>query len=150
KLWLQVNDKPKVPSWDTAFQERCRLLPFLNQFTEQHGNVDRNRKADLERELPGILAWAVQGCIRYLADGLKPPERVRVAVEEYRTENTMVDEFLEQHFLPVNESELQQSRVYALYRNWCKTLGASPVAENRFGQHLRDAGYDTRRSNSGR
>lgn len=150
KLWLQVNDKPSVPSWDTAFQERCRLLPFLNQFTAEKGNLDRNRKADLELELPGILAWAVRGCVRYLKDGLRSPDRVKVAVEEYRTENTRVEEFLEQHFKPVTGSELQQSRIYAFYRSWCRDQGRRPVPENRFGSYLTKAGYITEKDRAGR
>jgi putative DNA primase/helicase len=146
KLWFQVNDKPTVASWDIAFNERCRLLPFLNSFTREIGNLDRNRKEDLKRELPGILAWCVRGTMRYLTEGLEPPDVVVAAVDEYRQENTRVAEFLEQNFQTVAGMTFEQAEVYRRYRSWCQGQGLEPVAENRFGRHLKDAGYETKRT----
>jgi P4 family phage/plasmid primase-like protien len=150
KLWLLVNDKPRVPSWDPAFGERCRLMPFENQFTVEKGNLDPNRKAKLLEELPGILAWAVRGSIRYFKEGMRAPKRVRVAVAEYRKENTRVAEFLDQHFMEVKNGELAQSRIYAHYRAWCQQQGCVVVADTRFGAYLADAGYDSKKGREGK
>ena len=38
----------------------------------------------LRPELPGLLAWAVQGCIAWQQDGLQSPEPVRAATASYR------------------------------------------------------------------
>jgi P4 family phage/plasmid primase-like protien len=149
-LWLLVNDKPVVRSWDAGFQERVRLIPFLNSFTEEKGNLDKNRKQQLLDELPGILAWCVRGAMLYFRDGLPTPRAVKDAVAEYRSESSKVAEFLEQTYKLVRGSSIPLSNVYARYRTWCERQGLEPMPDTRFGNQVRDAGYKIDRVTGGR
>jgi putative DNA primase/helicase len=49
----------------------------------------------LEAEAEGILAWMVQGCIKYLQTGLEEPQAVRIATEEYRESSDYMRLFLQ-------------------------------------------------------
>ena len=74
-VWLAVNDKPVIRGTDLAMWERIRLMPFKVLFPPNNGTrPGREAKA----ELPGILAWAVKGCLewqRYM--GLRNRRRSR-------------------------------------------------------------------------
>ena len=91
KLWLAANHKPVIRGTDYAIWRRIRLIPFEVTITPQQR--DEALPAKLTAELPGILAWAVQGCQDWLADGLRPTERVLAATDEYRAESDVLGAF---------------------------------------------------------
>src|SRR5262249_1677210 len=92
KLWLAANHKPVIKGTDYAIWRRIHLIPFSVQFEGEH--KDTELAAKLLTELPGILAWAVRGCLAWQRDGLRPPEMVQAATEEYRKEMDVVGNFL--------------------------------------------------------
>src|SRR5262249_13180590 len=72
KLWLAVNHKPMVQGTDHAIWRRIRLLPFTA--TIPADEQDKRLMEKLQAELPGILRWAVEGCLAWQCeDGLTPP-----------------------------------------------------------------------------
>src|ERR1035441_9347232 len=81
KLWLSVNHKPIVSPTDPAIWTRLMVIPFDVSF---EGRENRKLKEQLLAELPGILAWAVEGYRMYQRDRLNPPECVQLSKEEYR------------------------------------------------------------------
>ena len=54
KFWLSVNHKPIVSDDSTGFWRKVRLIPFTQSF---EGRADKDLKAALRAEYPGILAW---------------------------------------------------------------------------------------------
>src|ERR1035438_4193529 len=62
KIWLATNYKPVVRGTDPAIWSRIRLLPFDVSF---EGREDKTLKTALLAELPGIVNWAVEGCLRW-------------------------------------------------------------------------------------
>lgn len=63
KLWLAANHKPVIRGTDQAIWRRIRLIPFTVTIPEQEQDPDLVRK--LTAELPGILRWAVDGCLAW-------------------------------------------------------------------------------------
>ncbi len=68
-----------------------KLAPFEVSF---EGREDRGLKEALRAELPGVLAWAVEGCLRWQEEGLQFPGAVVDATAEWRVENDQVSRFL--------------------------------------------------------
>ncbi|MBV9452643.1 MAG: hypothetical protein JOZ19_00760 [Rubrobacter sp.] len=83
-MWLATNHKPEIRGTDPAIWDRIRLVPFDVRIPS--GEVDRELPEKLKAELPGILAWAVRGCLDWQKNGLGEPEEVRAATEAYRAE----------------------------------------------------------------
>ena len=84
KIWLATNHLPKVPSDDDALWERIRELPFDVQIPEsERDRTVRSRLREPEHSA-AVLAWAVEGCVLWQADGLRQPEAVRAAGKAYR------------------------------------------------------------------
>ena len=63
------------------------MIPFTVTIpTEQQ---DKNLGAKLKKELPGILAWAVEGCKLWQKEGLTPPPTMQAAVQAYGAPPTL-------------------------------------------------------------
>lgn len=68
KLWLAVNHTPGVQGTNHAIWRRIRLLPLTVTIPE--AERDKRLAEKLRTELPGILRWAVEGCLAWQLEGL--------------------------------------------------------------------------------
>ena len=92
KLWLRTNHKPVIRGTDNAIWDRIRLIPFDLRISEEQ--EDCGLPGRLREELPGILAWAVGGCLSWQAHGLGLPTEVKIASATYRAEMDQLAAFL--------------------------------------------------------
>jgi putative DNA primase/helicase len=93
KLFITGNHKPRVSSTDEAIWDRFRIIPFNVRFE----NPDKRLAGQLEGELPGILNWAIRGCLRWQKErGLTTPAAVEDATKNYRQEMDSIDAFLDE------------------------------------------------------
>ena len=73
KLVIAGNHKPGLRSVDEAIRRRLHLVPFT--VTIPPGERDPRLAEKLRAEFPGILAWAVRGCLDWQERGAEPPGR---------------------------------------------------------------------------
>lgn len=92
KLWVSGNHKPEIRGADDGIWRRVMLVPWPVQIPDDE--VDRDLPAKLLAERDGILAWMVEGALRYLNEGLVIPRAVREATQEYRSHSDPMREFL--------------------------------------------------------
>ena len=92
KIWMSTNHKPIIRGTDTGIWRRVRLIPFTINIPPD--KIDKNLKYKLEQELPGIMKWAVDGCLLWQREGLKQPLVVQLATAEYRSEMDSVGAFI--------------------------------------------------------
>lgn len=146
KLWLATNHKPTIRGTDPAIWSRIKLIPFDVSF---EGREDRTLKDDLLKELPGILTWAVQGCIHWQAAGLAFPESVRQATAEYRTESDQVGRFIEECCILGLFATAKGRKLYTEYQEWAKVTGEHVLTETAFGRRLTERGLEKVREKDG-
>ena len=89
---LDTNFKPLVQCDDYAIKRRVLLVPFAVLIPAAEQDKKLTDKIIAE-ELPGVLAWGVAGAADYLAHGLRIPDGVRAATDEYRAEMDELHEF---------------------------------------------------------
>jgi putative DNA primase/helicase len=146
KLWLGVNHQPKIVDDSFGFWRRVRMIPFLRTFV---GSVeDRGLKDKLKLEAPGILAWTVQGCLKWQTEGLETPEVVRVAVEDYQNEEDPLTEFFAERCIIEPNSVVTFSALFAAYNTWAESQGISPrdrLSRRAMGNNLKRR-FDTKDS----
>ncbi len=90
KLFLYTNHVPTNITEDFAMQQRLIYIRYPLQFVDAPdpaNPLQRRRDPDLpgklRRELPGILARCVRGCLEWQRlGGLHPPESIRKSVDE--------------------------------------------------------------------
>jgi putative DNA primase/helicase len=109
KLWLAANHRPEIRGTDNGIWRRVKLIPF--EVTIPPEKRDRNLLQKLRGEAPGILAWAVRGCLVWQREGLNDPARVRLATASYRHESDALADFLDSCCITAAESPEPASRV---------------------------------------
>jgi len=92
KLWLVANDQPRVRGTDEAFWRRVRVIPLTIKIPEAERDPDLPNK--LRNEWPGILAWAVRGCLKWQSSNLEMPGVVERATKGLRKEMDHLKRFV--------------------------------------------------------
>ena len=118
KLMLATNHKPQVRDDTPSFWDRLALIPFEVRITEEEDDKRLGQK--LKAELPGILNWAIEGCMAWQKDGLKRPAAVMQAVEEYRSNEDTLGKFFEEECRFEPHFETKTTELTTAIRNWCK------------------------------
>jgi putative DNA primase/helicase len=81
KLLIAGNHKPGLRSVDEAIRRRLNLIPFTVTIPPEARDPEFPEK--LRAELPGILAWMIDGCRAWQQQGLSPPPIVTEATAAY-------------------------------------------------------------------
>ena len=142
KLWLSTNHKPEIKGTDYAIWRRIRLIPFNVKFTddgEPRKNPDMERQ--LTAELPGILAWAVAGCLDWQRNGLGKAEAVEAATANYQQEMDVLAAWIGECCVVGKRFEAKAADLYASYSRWCEQSGERPDSQRKFGMRLTERGF---------
>ena len=139
KVFLAMNHLPAIYGTDTGIWRRIRLIPFTVSFL---GREDKTLDAQLEHELPGILAWLVRGALLWQQDGLTPPETVTKATEAYRMDSDLVLQFLESETVLHEKARIKAGDLYGLYLKWCQSNHDDPMNQQTFGRRMRERGFE--------
>jgi putative DNA primase/helicase len=146
-LWLAGNHKPVIRGTDHGIWRRVRLVPFERIIPAEQR--DHRLLQKLEQELPGILRWAVEGCLAWQQERLQTPGIVARAVEEYRSESDVLGEFLEDCCELEPAYAVRAGELYKAYRRWCEDTGHLPRSETSFGKLLGQRGHDVEKRPGG-
>jgi putative DNA primase/helicase len=137
-VFLATNHKPEVRGTDNAIWRRIQLVPFTE--TIPPDEQDKSLPEKLRAELPGILAWAVEGCLEWQLDGLQAPEEVLQATGEYRSEMDVVGTFLDECCVLGEDENVSAGDLYRAYGEWCKETGEVQEKQRKFGSRLTERG----------
>lgn len=144
KIWMGTNHKPVIKGTDNGIWRRIRLIPFTVTIPKE--KQDGELKDKLMKELPGILSWAVQGCLQWQKEGLNPPEEVIQATEDYRAEMDTIKAFLNDCCTRKKESFIQSSALYDVYKRWCEINREHELSQRALSLKLKDKGLTTRKT----
>jgi P4 family phage/plasmid primase-like protien len=140
KIFLGTNHKPIIKDTDAAIWERIRLVPFTVQIPKKERDKALDEK--LQHELPGILAWAMRGCLEWQRPGdLCAPEAVVQATATYREESDAIGRFIEECCLVSKDVQVKAGVLYDAYKRWCEAGGEHPVTLTKFGTRLEEQGF---------
>jgi putative DNA primase/helicase len=139
KLFLATNHKPVIRGTEHAIWRRIHLIPF--EVTISLEQQDRTLPDKLRAELPGILAWAVEGCLAWQREGLSMPDKVQQATASYREEMDTFGLFLTDRCLQNATVSTTTEALYQAYCTWCRANGEYELSKNHFGMRLRDRGF---------
>jgi putative DNA primase/helicase len=138
KLHLAGNHKPIVLGDDLGIWRRIKLIPW--EVTIPDGEIDRDLGDKLRAELPGILRWAVHGCLEWQRVGLSEPGSVQEATAEYRRESDVLGEWLSLACVFEAGARTTKAAIRHAYDGWCKELGHQPVGARTIAQRLHEMG----------
>ena len=126
------NFKPRLRGGDPAIARRMLLVPFSASF---HGSKkDPELSAKLQAEAPAILAWMIQGAVKWHAEGLAIPDSVRDASAEYMADHDDVAQWMAE--CCVRDGEAKASDLYASFSVWKKARGENAPSQTAWGSRL--------------
>jgi putative DNA primase/helicase len=145
KLVLVGNHKPIIRGQDHGIWRRIHLLPFMATIPEDERDPDLLDK--LKTELPGILAWAVRGCLQWQESGLKPPKEVVEAVNEYRQSEDIFGQWFNDCCV-INRGAMSKSDL--VYSSFVEHSGMNYITSHKLTKWLTERGFRQERKNTGR
>jgi putative DNA primase/helicase len=148
KLFLAANHKPEIKGTDYAIWRRIRLIPFTVTIPEEERDGDLGRK--LRDELPGILNWAVDGCLDWQRYGLGVPQAIKDATEEYRQEQDVLAQFLEELCVVDPQAWVKCGVLIKVYVAWCEANSTKPITSTAFGRRMTERGMTSGRGRDGK
>ena len=143
KLFVMTNTQPQAPPNDKAFWERLHLIPFKISFVNRDPQESHERRAILDldqqvlQEAPGILAWLVRGCLLWQRDGLNPPKDITEATEQYRKNEDLLADFIDECCFREPAVKDKASVLYARFVSWYHdNVGKNEPSGTWFGKQL--------------
>jgi putative DNA primase/helicase len=147
KLLLAFNHKPIIADDSEGMWRRVRLIPFTRQFTTEE--QDRDLPGALRVEAPGILAWAVRGCLRWQKDGLGEPPAVASATAAYREESDHVGEFIEDCCIEEPGATVTSGELWERYKSWTVDNQEAVLSRQTFSERLEKRCFQRHRGHGG-
>jgi putative DNA primase/helicase len=149
KLWIDTNRKPVIQDADDdATFNRLHTIPFTNKIPKDQVDRDFPRKLLLEAE--GILAWTVMGAKLWYDSGLKKPQEIDAANEEWRSEMDQLGRFIEEACVKGDGVRARASVLYSEYKKWAEAGGEKNVmSSTAFGLKMRQRGFVKQDTNRG-
>lgn len=148
KIVIAGNHKPSLRSVDEAIRRRFHMIPFAVTIPPEER--DHGLTEALKAEWPGILQWAIDGCLEWRRNGLNPPQAVLDATQAYLEAedsfSTWLDDCCERK---PGVWELG-SVLFASWKGWAERAGESPGSMKRFAQTIEAHGFDAKRTHAGR
>jgi putative DNA primase/helicase len=138
KIWLVGNHKPVIIDTTLSIWRRVKLIPFT--VTIGNKEIDPELPVRLEAELPGILVWAVKGCMEWQKYGLREPKAVTNATFDYRHEQDILGDFIDDCCLLKPTAAVSKHELKAAYEEWCNNSGNQPVSQKTIRTRLIERG----------
>lgn len=148
KLIIRGNHKPAITGTDEGIWRRLRLIPFTVVIPPDERDPYLLDK--LRAELPGVLRWAVEGCIAWQREGLNPPEPVLAAVNTYRDEADTLGRFIAERCTVRNLAQVKASEFQKAYATFCRDADERPIPSKDLPAELERRGYSYQRTKAAR
>jgi putative DNA primase/helicase len=143
KLFLLTNSQPHASANDFALWERMHLIPFTLSFVNREPQSLDERWAikdldeQLKKEAPQILAWLVKGCLAWEEQGLNPPRKVTEATEQYRRNEDLLADFVDECCEIEPGAQTKASELYSRFTEWyLENVGKKIPSNAWFGKSI--------------
>lgn len=152
KVWLSSNQPVNADPDDDAVWGRVRLIHFPNSHQGREDKLLKQRLRSLN-VLEGVLAWAVQGAMRWYelgSRGLSEPASSLALKQQHRETLDAVGMWLEEHCERGDQHFTGGGELYQSYERWCRGNGVEAKRQKGFTMALQRKGfrYDRQRVGS--
>lgn len=128
KPMLSTNHLAFAPVDDDAFWERMFIIPFLNRKSE--AEQDRALRGKLLREGSHILAWGIEGAMKFYKRGdVLRPKAVREAVQEAREKFDIVQQWMNERTIPGEGRKVLAKEAWLDFKEYRDEVGAGQTMQ---------------------
>ena len=136
KLVVVGNHKPSLRNVDEAARRRFNIVLFEHKPPEPDRDLERKLKADW----PGILRWAIEGCLDWQRNGLVRPEVVVTATENYFAAQDIVHQWIDESCSLGSGESATAAILFGSWSDHAQANGEKPGSAKWFTQTLERLG----------
>jgi putative DNA primase/helicase len=147
KIVVAGNHKPDLKNVDDAMRRRLNVVHFGYKPT----NPDRELEAKLKAEGPGILRWAIDGCLDWQRNGLIRPASMLEETRRYFVEQDVVGQWLECCCEVTRDGSAKETfaNLFSSWTGFCAQTGGDVGSKKDFSSKLRKLGFESKRGTGG-
>ncbi|MCJ7871454.1 phage/plasmid primase, P4 family [Phaeobacter sp. J2-8] len=138
KLVIVGNNKPAFSNVDGAIKRRFNVLPF----DKKPAAPDHGLKDALKAEFPGILSWAIQGCLDWQQNGLVRPAIMLETTADYFETQDIFAQWLTDHCITGTREAATTADLFESWSFYARSNGEDPGSKVRtFPEKLTQHGF---------
>lgn len=151
RLIFNTNELPKDLEHNTGFFRRFIIIEFDQTINDDEKNPNLANEI-IEKELPGVFNWILEGLNRLLQQGdFSKCSAAIGAVERYRKDSDSVALFLEDgNYIASKDDRLALKEFFTSYKEFCKDSNYKPCSNKAFSTRLKNYGFEITRLATGR
>lgn len=149
KLTVVGNHRPVLRNVDDAARRRFNIVPF----THRPQVIDHQLEDKLRAEWPGILRWAIDGCLAWQREGLVRPPIVSSATADYFSEQDVFSQWLDERCeveIGNHDKRETASALYASWSSYARYAGDDPGSIKAFNPKMLAKGLQPTRKSQAR
>jgi len=152
-IFMAANQAPDFDNDTSGMDRRYRPIPTGPTLTAEELAANEGWEQSIIRdELPGILAWAIEGCLKWQEQpGRRLPELESMA-QVKRDHLELADptgQWIAERVVACDQ-RASRGQVYQAYMTWCIAAGVSPVSSKALYARMRQAGHRDQKTNGER
>ncbi len=144
KTVLMTQNLPVIEEKADAIWDRVHKVAWPVRIPPNMQDTRLDKK--LKDQWPGILKWAVEGCLKWQKDGdLLPTDSIRMQTEQYRSEQDPLRQFIENECVTGEHLSVSVTDMLGVFQSWARnelgdsTLGS--ISARDFSRLVTDAGF---------
>lgn len=138
RIMMMSNELPDMRDASGALAKRYLVLKMTKSW---YGNEDVSLYNRLQKELPGIALWALQGLARLRERGkfVQPSSAIKT-IEELEAMTSPIKAFVAEMCEIAPQATIAVNALFEAWRSWCTTTGYRQSGNvQSFGKNLRAA-----------
>jgi P4 family phage/plasmid primase-like protien len=141
KLLIVGNHKPSIRNVDEAMKRRLHMVPFT--VTIPAAKRDKRLPDRLLAERDGILDWALRGCLEWQKHGLRAPQAVMAATEDYFEAEDALGRWIDERCETGNQNHWAGStELFNSWKAWAEANNEYAGSMKRFSETLSTRGFE--------
>ncbi|HRR32386.1 MAG TPA: phage/plasmid primase, P4 family [Candidatus Sumerlaeia bacterium] len=147
KIFIAANHKIVIHDTTLGFWRRICLIPFTVSIPEDK-RIKNYHDILLMEESEGILQWAIEGFLEWKQIGLREPDCVKAATNEYKQDSDILEDFIND-CCEIGQGETATNpELYAKYKEWCDENQQKPISQKTITSKLMERGLTRERHGS--
>ncbi|MCP5375224.1 MAG: hypothetical protein H6743_03920 [Rickettsiaceae bacterium] len=149
KFLFSSNDTPTFNAINEGLLRRLKIIPFNAYFGPHDKKTIHDLDKKLADELPGIVAWAIEGAKKIKARNYQHtiPPQMETALEEFKDEASSAVAFFREKYIVTENGFTAKDTMYDDYKAWCVDNGKKQMSKAKFGRDLQLAFKNLREKN---
>lgn len=147
KFVLSSNYLPSVhDSTDDGMRRRLVIAPFMENL-EDIRDIHLKERLKTPDEMAAVLAWCVDGCLKWQKEGLgTPPRRFLLHMGSFFVNSDTLQQFIDDECCTGKGCRAKVKAFYNCYTNWC----GERIKKKTVIEMMERKGYEMKRHSDGR